>query len=355
MVLLLPFLVGLLGRVEINSSESRTALVIDATTMASFLILLGVVTSAARHLDQSDEMRLELELQVRKERDYVARVFSSVLNGIIVFDADFTVLRTNDYFCDLIRRDWREVVGQRPPFPWSADVTEIGVGRLTADGDAMTTDTTLRRSDGTEVVTTISMRRLTIAGEARHIFIASVLDVDSRVTAERTLARQADELRQRNAELADANQLKVDLMAMLSHEIGQPLATVIGFSELLEDELASPDGVDAANADDYTKKISVAAGALDDLVKDLLMMFRLEARRVVARPEAVDLHTLVTDAVAPLATPVAVHVPDRVLVRADPAQLRRVFSNLVHNAFKYGEPPISVTSSASDGQVSLTV
>ena len=75
--------------------------------------------------------------------------------------------------------------------------------------------------------------------------LGSVLEVNTDISARRAAEAARDEtaaaLAERNTELERANQLKLDLIGMLGHEIGNPLAAIMGYSEVLTDNWADLD------------------------------------------------------------------------------------------------------------------
>jgi signal transduction histidine kinase len=170
-----------------------------------------------------------------------------------------------------------------------------------------------------------------------------------RVTAlHNSLSRLTDDLRttmiaeaRMNEQLTEANQLQADMVAMLGHDARQPLAGVIGFVEgTLEEWATIPDDVKVANL----TRAADAARRLDQLIEDVLTMGTLDAGAISARPQPVPVTTIVEEAI----TTAAAHVPVTVTGDAqasalvDPWHFRQILANLIGNAVKYGEPPITV-------------
>jgi signal transduction histidine kinase len=156
-----------------------------------------------------------------------------------------------------------------------------------------------------------------------------------------------------NARLADANQLKVDLMATLSHEINQPLFAITGYTDLL---LQDWDDLDEDRRRTYVERLDTAGRTLRQLVADLLLMFRVEAGALTPNRAVVRLADVLSESLTLLsgAADVRVHaaplpgdsgepgVLEPPAAFADPSHLRQMLVNLVNNAVKYGAPPIDV-------------
>jgi two-component system phosphate regulon sensor histidine kinase PhoR len=143
----------------------------------------------------------------------------------------------------------------------------------------------------------------------------------------------------------------------LGHELRTPVATILTHLEIL--------GLDDVDRDVRAQSVKLArqeAQRMARLVDDMLELGRLEtAESMVRRP--LDLTTLVNEIVIqlhPRAAEAAMtldlqaeHGLPRILGNAD--RLRQVFANLVDNALKYGESPITIVVEATDQGVRCQV
>lgn len=144
---------------------------------------------------------------------------------------------------------------------------------------------------------------------------------------DRTSAEQAEEMRR-------------DFVANVSHELKTPLTALSGFIETLQGP-AREDPVARAR---FLGIMAREAERMNRLVADLLQLSRVQAQER-QRPETrVDLAGLVMSAVAtlrPMAERAGVVLETRgldreVLLRADSDQMMQVMTNLIENAVKYG-------------------
>ncbi|MEN6342709.1 MAG: ATP-binding protein, partial [Methanospirillum sp.] len=156
----------------------------------------------------------------------------------------------------------------------------------------------------------------------RVIALAGFLfDIDERKKAEAALRRSNKEL-QRFAYVA-------------SHDLQEPLRSIVSFSQLLERRYKGKLGQDA---DDYIGFIVESGNRMQTLIRDLLEVSRVETQ---AKPlEPTDAAVVAADAVRSLETSLreagaTVTVGDLPVVLADAAQLEQVFTNLIGNAIKY--------------------
>ncbi|GHG19585.1 MULTISPECIES: sensor histidine kinase [Paracoccus] len=138
----------------------------------------------------------------------------------------------------------------------------------------------------------------------------------------------------------EAEQMRRDFVANVSHELKTPLTAMIGFIETLR----GPARDDARARDRFLDIMEREAGRMNRLVSDLLSLSRVQAeerRRPLGR---VDLPLLLRGVLATLgpavqAAGVAVEtqgIDGSREVPGDPDQLVQVFQNLIENALKYG-------------------
>ena len=169
--------------------------------------------------------------------------------------------------------------------------------------------------------------------------LSAILPVLGRALAVRQLrvdnALLEQRVRQRTAELELANAELDAFSRTVSHDLRNPLHTVIGFSNLLRAKFGSqmPDQARA-----WVEQIERTAERMNLLIEDLLRLAHLG--RVALRPEVIDLNVLVQSVAEELKPslgerPAALRIDLLPQVTADPSLLRQVFVNLLSNAYKF--------------------
>jgi signal transduction histidine kinase/DNA-binding response OmpR family regulator len=159
-------------------------------------------------------------------------------------------------------------------------------------------------------------------------------DFIHRCKVERNLRRSEEELR-------EADQRKNEFLALLGHELRNPLAPIAMASELLS--LTQTSDARARSAVDVLKR---QAGQLSRLVDDLLDVGRITQGRIHLRREPLDLATAITQAVetvAPLMRDkhhelAVVSSYETLYVNGDLTRLVQCVANVLTNAAKYTEP-----------------
>lgn len=188
-------------------------------------------------------------------------------------------------------------------------------------------------------------RRVRTAAVAAHRFGDGALDTRLPVRGRDELADLAgsfNAMAQRLGESIEQLRLKDRqqrrFVADVAHDLRTPLASMVAAA----DGLHSPDAADRARS---AELLGGQVRRLGALVEDLLEVSRFDAGAAELRPEAVDLEALVADAVqvsAPDADITVRRTGDAALF-GDPRRLHTIVRNLVTNAVRHGEAPVTVT------------
>jgi PAS domain S-box-containing protein len=194
--------------------------------------------------------------------------------------------------------------------------------------------TILIARDGTEIPIDDSAAPIRNREGVIHGVVLIFHDIIQRRDLERELRRRADRL-------AEADRRKDEFLAMLSHELRNPLAPIRNSLHILGMPDATPDLIQRAR-----ETMERQIRHMVRLVDDLLDVSRITRGKVQLRKEAVDLAVLAVragEAFRPLAEDkgceLIVRVPAvPVLLDADPVRLDQVLSNLLSNAVKFTGP-----------------
>ncbi len=141
-------------------------------------------------------------------------------------------------------------------------------------------------------------------------------------------------------ELERSNEELQRFAYVASHDLQEPLRSIISFSQLLERKYR---GRLDADADDYIQFIVEGGNRMQALILDLLKFSRVET---AAKPlEPTDVAAVVAGVVRTMEASLGeagatVTVGDLPVVMADAAQLEQVFTNLLGNAIKYRRPDV---------------
>ena len=162
-------------------------------------------------------------------------------------------------------------------------------------------------------------------------------------------------------DLREVDRRKDEFLAMLSHELRNPLAPILNAVEVLEhlepgDEHLAPQ---------YREIIARQAKHMKRLLDDLLDVSRVSQGKIQLQKQRLDLNTLLGQAVE-VSRPMLIEkrlelstvlAPQPMQLEADPTRLLQVFANLLNNAAKYTDPGghIAIIVTVEDGEAVVTV
>jgi signal transduction histidine kinase len=154
------------------------------------------------------------------------------------------------------------------------------------------------------------------------------------------LNRMNDELGRVYRELDDASRHKSEFLANMSHELRTPLNAVIGFSEVLQDQLFG--GLNEKQVE-YVADIHTAGRHLLTLINDILDLSKIEAGRMDVQPTPFALSDVVQNSAALLreratrqGVALSVDVDTEIgVIEADERMVKQVLFNLLTNALKF--------------------
>ena len=192
--------------------------------------------------------------------------------------------------------------------------------------------------------------------------VQNVRLVESVRQHESELQEKNDQLERLVERLRAADRMKSEFLANTSHELRTPLNSIIGFLNLIIDDLCQ----DEAEQKELLRHALESSRHLLDLINDVLDLSRIEAGRLEVELENVKLEPLLSDVIETLdvqarAKGLALGSsglgPD-VVVHADSARLRQIFVNVIGNAIKFtkeGSVSVSVETSAGSPYVDIAV
>ncbi|MET0658149.1 MAG: ATP-binding protein [Steroidobacteraceae bacterium] len=163
-------------------------------------------------------------------------------------------------------------------------------------------------------------------------------EIAERQRIEAQLRASESELRESVQKLADADRKKNEYLAMLSHELRNPLAPILTSVQLLKLKGSADGAVQSAH-----QVIDRQARHMGRLLNDLLDMSRISRGRIELHKEYVDLRVALEAAIE-TSQPHIVRrkhflrtrvVDEPVFVYGDQTRLTQIFANIINNACKY--------------------
>jgi len=178
-------------------------------------------------------------------------------------------------------------------------------------------------------------------GARARIAQGYMLDITEMKTAQVTL----DEAR-RGAE--EANKSKSEFLANMSHELRTPLNSVIGFAEVMKDEIFGPIG---DRYKEYAESVHASGQHLLSLINDVLDLSKIEAGKIELVEEETDIAVILSKCRQLLherASQAGLHIQLVIpgplpFVIVDGRRIKQVILNLMSNAVKFTPPGGRIT------------
>lgn len=338
----------------------------DITDRVAMEESLSASTDQVRMLTEREAQARAETLAERRFRELI----ENAPDGILQVDQRGTILIANRTAEALFGYDSEELVGMsvdrlipethRSSHAANREAFErAGVARPMGRG----LDLKGRRKDGAEFPVEISLSPVKVEG-GTHV-TAVIRDItDRRRTEEQVRSLQKSymaELQARQKEAERLNRTKSEFLAGITHELRTPLHTIIGFADLLNEEM---EGTLNATQKKFVAHIRTDSEHLLGLINDVLDLSRMEAGGLHIHTEQLSVDSSIEEAISairPHAEAKGIRLQkdesEREHVTADAMRLRQILYNLLGNAVKFTSPGGQVTvSSVPDGDwVQITV
>ena len=182
------------------------------------------------------------------------------------------------------------------------------------------------------------------------------------------LERASKELEQKNRQLEEASRLQTSFLSGVSHEFRTPLTSIIGYTNLVRNNLQKAgDGDEAlsSSSDDYLSAVQRSSKHLMSLVENLLDHGKFDSDEIVLRPKPNSLKQLIDDVelvLRPLSETKGIEfsvIPpynEMASVMVDDSRLRQCLINLIGNAIKFTDDgSVTVDFNYSDDTLQVSI
>jgi PAS domain S-box-containing protein len=324
-------------------------------------LLIGTDNTVRKEIEAA---QMQLSQRLRDHQFYTRSLFEANVDASMTTDPFGIITDVNKQMEVLTDCTRDELIGAPSKnYFTEPERAESGI-KLVLDERTITDfELTVRTRDGRETV--VSLNATTFYDRDRKLqgVFAAARDVTERKRLDQVLREKNLELESARAVAEKTSLTKSDFLANMSHELRTPLNSVIGFSEVLQDQLFGPIN---DKQQEYVNNIITSGRHLLSLINDILDLSKVESGKMgldlstFSLRESLDasLKILRERALkAGLELKLDLAPEAELLIKADPRKLKQILFNLLANAIKFTPTAGRITVSAlrDGGFIEITV
>lgn len=339
--------IAVFGLAVVVQSIYALSIPIASSLIGIFLAYL-VATYSRRNIKSQNLFKSAFEARERSE--LMNAIISTNFDSIVVFDDQDQVYFINPMGAKML--NWtvagalgreRDAILRLPQdFAGHEDETRALETVITrADGNELDVELAI-----TETVLAPSETRFERRSRPRVYRIYTFRDISERKKAEATMADAADRAMQ-------ADRLKSEFIANMSHELRAPLNSIIGFSEVIKQELFGKVG--SPHYKEYAEDIFMSGKHLMTIIDDLLEVSRIASGKVELTDTEIDMERMFAECLQivrgyPKASKKVISASMRAgcpNLIADKRAVKQILINLLSNAIKFTQEGGGIRLSAA--------
>ncbi len=352
---LLPFLIGLPLLLSYILLRASTNNILDFEfglslhTVTFILISIVYISIIASKLNKDDINRSALEDSLRISNQELT-FFKEALDKSSILattDRKGVITSVNDKFCEISKYSREELIGKTHSVINSGFHSKeffLSLWRTISKGNIWEGEVKNRAKDGSYYWMLTSIIPFKDDKGRIYKYLSIRHDITDRKNGEERLAKQYEELKTKNVEIEQ-------FAYIASHDLQEPLRTVINYTEALTEEY---EGKLDSSADRYLSFIQDASTRMSELIKGLLDYSRLGK---LTGKTKVNCSTLIEEIKADLEatineTNTTITLGDLPTINGFEIELRLLFQNLITNAIKFKRqdinPEITISAKKND-------
>ncbi len=304
----------------------------ELSVVTACLFALAVLIWSLKLINREILEQRQIDALLRESEAKLRSLAESNVIGIVYADVEGNIRHANDEFLRIVGYEqsdleagllWTEIT---TPETLPNDRRAIAQAQIT--GASLPYEKEYIRKDGSRVPVLVGF---VLLPEARREAVAFVLDVTQQKQLEVTLRLQSDELER-------ASRLKDQFLALVSHELRNPINPILGWSKILLNQSLSPETqYKALTAIERNAQLQLQL--IDDLL-DLTRMthgkLRLELIPIAILPILEAAIETTAGAVKEKSIDLELQLdPAQRKIRGDPTRLQQIAWNLLANAVKF--------------------
>ncbi|HLA04438.1 MAG TPA: ATP-binding protein [Syntrophales bacterium] len=303
---------------KVRENDKQAMLMIDSD---------DEIGSLSRNINYMVQFQQEKINQLREEKGKLEATFASMMEGIMVLNAEHKIEAFNNSMLNMIGVGFPDIIGKTPIETLRSAPLQDALDYFLETGEPVTKEISIGVDN--RVILEVSISAISgLPGDERKIMMVF-----------------HDVTRLRKLEL-----IRADFVANVTHELKTPLTAIIGFVETLQEVAMN----EKQTAEQFLKKIGENAYRLNRLVNDLLILSNLEAGETKLELRSIQVGDVLRDALPVIegaagAKGIIIHheIPsDLPPISADREKVIQVFLNVLDNAVKFTDSGrVSITAS----------
>jgi PAS domain S-box-containing protein len=285
-----------------------------------------------RHTIERHRFSQESKRKVQRIYDFLWQVFNRIEDPVFVKDKNHQWRMCNKSFCDLVGVTEEEILNhsdldffskEEVEVFWAKDNLVLETEQVNVNEETITTT-----KKGTRIISTKKAPFRDRRGES---FIIGII---SDVTKYRELIEEAERARE---EAEKANKVKDNFLAVVSHELKNPLTAILCLTKYLQQE-----GLDQDLRKKALSQIERSARSQERLVNDLLYVSQIVHGGVLEiQSSLINIKELIEEVLETLkekAAEKSIEIQSdltKACIMGDPVRLEQIVTNLVCNAIKF--------------------
>lgn len=317
------------------SESAMSALKIIARQVEFRLQLLQKARDADRRAEEFRALAAEMA-SMRAEAERLAMIARHTVNAVVITDAKGRIEWVNDAFTRMTEYTLTDVMGRRPgDFLQGTETDPAAVESMRRgiqNREAVDVEILNYSKSGKPYWLQVQIQPLFNEGGELTNFMAIELDITER-------KRSREELEQAKLAAEAASRAKSAFLANMSHEVRTPLTAILGYTDVVLEDPASPE------APELLRAARRNGEHLLTILSDVLDLSKMEVGRLHLDPMPCDPLGAVREAASLLEAQATgagldfrISIPERpspVHATTDAGRLRQIVVNLVSNAIKF--------------------
>jgi PAS domain S-box-containing protein len=306
----------------------------------------------ARTKDLEDELQenSRINLALVESENRFRMLFDSAPEVMLLIDiSSGEVIDINKTGCELIGINYEDIIGTNHEDYFrvndNKDDLEVQIEQLSKNKKRVFANN-LIKVDGSIIPIETSVKTVLIEGNL--CLLADIRDISERLMFQKELIDSKEEAE-------EMNRIKSIFLANMSHELRTPLISILGFSEILQEEITEDE------LSGMIKNIRSSGKRLLNSFNLLLRLTELESKDVRVEKENCELLNLVMDILTNYQgqlnekrLELKIDIDPHFSVLADKNMLKEILNNIISNTFKFtnqGEIEISSSTTESEDKI----